>query len=53
VKPAAIRGVYPQQAERRSAYRIAIVSEDSVALEADIFRKSQFCFVLVSPLCVL
>jgi hypothetical protein len=33
LKPAAIRGVYPQQAERRSAYRIAIESEDSVALE--------------------
>jgi hypothetical protein len=27
VKPAAIRGVYRQQAERRSAYRIAIESE--------------------------
>jgi hypothetical protein len=49
VKPAAIRGVYPQQAERRSAYRIAIVSEDSVALEADIsLENHNFCFVLVS-----
>jgi hypothetical protein len=32
-KPTPIRGVHPQQAERRSAYRIATENKDSAALE--------------------
>jgi hypothetical protein len=49
VKPAAIRGVRSQQAERRSAHRIAVESEDFVALEMLIplipprMNKAQSC----------
>jgi hypothetical protein len=32
-RPPPIRGVHPQQADRRSAYRIATENKDSVALE--------------------
>jgi hypothetical protein len=39
VKPAAIRGVHPQQAERRSAYRIAIESEVSRCTKLEDWRE--------------